>query len=308
MSGNRAQPSAAHPQTRANKLYQFSLAHPILVPLALLFIAVIFRILDIVVFRLDEVWGEAILHKALGFALVVLYLWAAGKSIAEIGLHGRLAGKAMLIAAIGTTAILIIGFGLQLAVSRGAGKQPMLIVAAIDSKEGVSGGLLFALFLIVGNVVNSSMEDGLFRGVMLRHFRVRLSPWQANLLQAALFAAWHLVRPVKHLLIGETTLASAAAEGATILLGSGITGFAWGYMYLKTDNLWAPWLAHVINNSALNLLHIRTVDGLDTDTAVLYGVIAFGYLALLVWTRFWTKRLQMPQVSPWGVPTQAEKL
>ena len=47
---------------------------PIFVSLALLAIALLFRLIDIFVLRLDERLGEIILSKVLGFALVVLWL------------------------------------------------------------------------------------------------------------------------------------------------------------------------------------------------------------------------------------------
>ena len=143
------------------------------------------------------------------------------------------------------------------------------------------------------------MEEGLFRGVMLTHFRVRLSPWQSNLLQAVVFGLWHLAWPAKRLVAGQTDLAAAASQATIIVLGATISGLLYGYLYLKTDSLWAPWLAHTINNSTFNLLHIRTVEGLDADIGALYALVAIGYLALLLWTKVWAERLRMPELRPW---------
>jgi len=275
-------------------------------PFALLFIAVILRIVDVFLLGLAEALGEAFLHKALGFVLVLLYLWAVGQSLAAIGLHSRLAGRAMFIGASGTVIIFVIGFGLQLTLSRAAGTQPALVAAAIDPQTGLTGGLGFAVLLLVGNLVNSFMEEGLFRGVMLTHFRVRLSPWQANLLQAVVFGLWHLAWPIKRLVAGQTDLSTAVSQATIIVLGSTISGLVYGYLYLKTDSLWAPWLAHTINNSTLNLLHIRTIEGLYVDTGVLYGVVAIGYAALLLWTKLWVERLQMPELRPWNASSGNE--
>jgi membrane protease YdiL (CAAX protease family) len=299
MSTRDQQALASDSGRRADELYRLSLTHPILVPFALLFIAVIFRIVDVFLLGLAEALGEAFLHKALGFVLVLVYLWAVGQSLGVIGLHGRLAGKAMFIGASGMALIFIVGFGLQLTLLRAAGRQPALVVAAIDPQTGLTGGLAFALLLLVGNLVNSLMEEGLFRGVMLTHFRVRLSPWQANLLQAVVFGLWHLAWPVKRLVAGQTDLATAASQATVIVLGSTISGLVYGYLYLKTDSLWAPWLAHTINNSTFNLLHIRTIEGLDADIGALYGLVAIGYAVLLLWTKLWAERLQMPELRPW---------
>lgn len=169
-------------------LYEQSMKHTILLPLILLLIAVIFKILDVFVLRLDELLGEIILSKSIGFLLVVIYLWAVGKSVTAIGLHSKSVGKALIIGTTGVAFVLLVSYGLQFSVLIGAGKEPTLVLTAIDPKTGMMGSLSFALFLVVGNFINSFMEEGLFRGVMLRHFRASLSFWRANFLQAALFA------------------------------------------------------------------------------------------------------------------------
>jgi CAAX protease family protein len=286
----------------SNHLYRLSLARPILVPLALLAVAVLFRLVDILVLPIAAATGEAILHKALGFVLVLAYLWAVGQPMAAIGLHGRLVGKAILIGAAGMILVLIVAFGVQWGVLRAAGQQVALAIVAIDSKTGLAReGVGFALYLFVGNLVNSFMEEGLFRGVMLTHFRLRLSPWRANLLQGVLFGLWHLVWPIWRLMNGQADLAAAAFEGAFILVGSTISGLTYGYLFLKTDSLWTSWVAHTLNNTTLNLLHFRTAAGLDADIGVLYPVLAAACLAMLLWAKVWAKRLRMPDLRPWGV-------
>jgi membrane protease YdiL (CAAX protease family) len=199
--------------TEGNGLYRLSIARPFLVPLVLLALALALRIIDVGLLRLDEKWGEAILHKDLGFGLVLLYLWLAGRPVREIGLHGRQVVKAMLISASGISLLMAAAYGLQWIILRLGGEQAAITLSAIDPKEGKSGGLAFALWLVLGNLVNSFMEEGLFRGVMMRHFARRMSPWKANWLQALIFAAWHLVGPAKHFLLGKTDLAGAVVEG-----------------------------------------------------------------------------------------------
>jgi membrane protease YdiL (CAAX protease family) len=288
-------------EASSSRLYQLSLSRPILVSLVLLAIAVLLRIVDIFLLPIAEATGEAILHKALGLALVVAYVWAAGPRLAAIGLHGRWVGKAAFIGASGPVIILILGFGLQWAVSHAADEQAALVVAAVDYTTGLAKpGLGFALWLLLGNVVNSSMEEGLFRGIMLPHFRRRLSPWQANILQAVIFGLWHLAWPIQHWMAGRIDLATAVSQAVPWVLGATISGLAYGYLFLKTDSLWAPWTMHTVNNTLLNLVHIRTAEGLDANTGILYAMVAVGYLASLLWTKVWAKRLRMPELGPWG--------
>ena len=274
--------------------------HVIFSPLILFIIAVIFKILDVFVWRLDEALGEIIVSKTIGFLLVVLYLWALGKSLKAIGLHGKSVGKALIIGAVGVLLILFVSYGLQYGVLVGTDKEPSFVITAIDPKAGVTGGLYFALFLVLGNFINSFMEEGLFRGVMLRHFRASLSFWRANFLQAALFALWHLNWPIKQYMTGEADLGGAISASIIMLIATGICGFAMGYLYLKTDSLWAPWLAHTINNSVQNLVHIQTIDGLDSDMMVFQIALTLGLVAVLPLYRAFARRYRMPEVRPWG--------
>jgi membrane protease YdiL (CAAX protease family) len=200
---------------------------------------------------------------------------------------------------------LLLAFGVQWGLLWAGGEPAALAVAAIDNKTGLArAGWGFALWLFLGNVVNSFMEEGLFRGIMLTHFRRRLSPWRANLLQGVLFGLWHLAWPIWRLVYGHADLPAVLSESVLIFAGSTISGLAYGYLFLKTDNLWAPWIAHTINNTTLNLLHIRTAAGLDADTVLLYPLLGIGYLGLLVWTKVWARWLRMPALKPWGVSSE----
>jgi membrane protease YdiL (CAAX protease family) len=292
-------PAGMNRSPPAQNRYEWSLRHTILIPFILFIIAAIFKTLDVFVFRLDELLGEIIVSKSLGFLLVLAYLWFVGKSVTAIGLHGRSVVKALIIGATGIILILLVSYGLQFGILFGGGKEPSLVFVAIDPTAGVTGGLSFALFLLVGNFINSFMEEGLFRGVMLRHLRVSLSFWRANFLQAAFFAIWHLNWPIKQFMTGQLDLGGAAFQSIMMLIATGIYGFAMGYLYLKTDNLWAPWLMHTINNTVQNMVHIRTIDGLDSDVMVFKITLTVSFIAIIPFFRALAKRFQMPEVKPW---------
>jgi hypothetical protein len=79
--------------------HQLPARWPVLAPLILLGMALLLRLLDIFVLRLDERLGEIILSKSLGFALVVGYTWWVGQRMTAIGLHIRNLGLALAIGA-----------------------------------------------------------------------------------------------------------------------------------------------------------------------------------------------------------------
>jgi membrane protease YdiL (CAAX protease family) len=286
---------------RELQLYRISQQHPFIVPISLLLIAFVFRIIDIFVLGLDELLGEIILSKLLGFLLVLGYIWAVGKTITSIGLHRRDINEVLLIGGVGTSVIFVAAFGLQYVALGGTDQSPGIVFVAIDPKTGLEGGVLFTMFLLLGNVVNSFMEEGLFRGVMLPHFMRSLSFRWANLLQAALFGLWHAVWPVKSLITGDLTMGAAVTEAVSLVLTTTVAGLVFGYLFYKTGSLWAPWLAHTIHNSALNLVHIRTVDGLDADMGVLIPVLVVGYVLLVGWTMLLTRYFDLAPLEPWGI-------
>jgi len=287
----------------SSALQHLSLQHPIRVSLMLLLIALAFRIMDIFVLRLDERWGEIILSKFLGFALVLAYLWAVRRGVKDIGLHSDLLGKSVLIAAFVTMVTLVSAYAAEWVYLTASGAQPSFALAArghtIDPELGMQGGLLFGMWLIIGNFVNSFMEEGLFRGVMIPHFRTRLSFWQANFLQALLFGLWHLVWPIKYFVTGQMDASTATMSGITYVIAAGINGLVWGYLYLKTNNLWAPWVAHTMTNSTLNLLHTVTAEGFDPGLMVRGTAMGVVFLLSMLVIRSMAERFQMPEARAW---------
>jgi len=139
----------------------------------------VLRIIEMFYFRLDEVWGEVFVSKLLGFLIIIGYLWLAKRKIRDIGLHSDNFLQSISIVIVVMTITLAFGYFAEWIYLARRGLQPSFIIAPIsnslDSELAIQGGFLFGLWLIFGNLMNSLMEEGLFRGVMITHFRVRLS-------------------------------------------------------------------------------------------------------------------------------------
>jgi hypothetical protein len=54
----------------------FAPNHPFLVLFFITLICFVLSKIDIFILRIDELWGEIIISKALGFFIIVLYLWS----------------------------------------------------------------------------------------------------------------------------------------------------------------------------------------------------------------------------------------
>lgn len=283
-------------------LLRFSLDRPVLVMLSLYLIAWIIKIFDTFVFRLDELIGEAILTKALGFILVAAYVWIASRKLSDIGFRARNLGATLLIAIVGFGLIYALAFSSQLLILRASGEKADLAFSAVDPRTGMSGGLFFGLWLVFTNIVNSAMEEGLFRGTMLRHFLVRYTKWGAIFLQAGLFSLWHLSWPLRHLLDGQVPLGEVAFEAFALVLSTLISGVVYGYFYYRTNNLWGPFIAHMINNSIFNVLFIRTTTGMRSGLEFIPFALIFliSHLLMIPVIALVANRIKLSEVKPWG--------
>jgi membrane protease YdiL (CAAX protease family) len=295
--------------SKQNRLLGISLDRPVLVMLSLYIITWIIKILDTFVFRLDEIIGEAILTKALGFVLVAAYVWMARRKLSDIGFRSRNLGIALLITLVGFCLIYALAFTSQLVILKASGEEADIVFSAVDPRTGLSGGLFFGLWLVFTNLVNSAMEEGLFRGVMLRHFLVRYAKWGAIFLQAALFSFWHLSWPLRHLLDGQVSLGEVAFEAFGLLLSTLISGVVYGYFYYKTNNLWGPFVAHMINNSIFNVLFIRTTTGVQSGLEFIPFALIFliGHLLMIPIIAVVANRIETSEVKPWGDFTRSEE-
>jgi membrane protease YdiL (CAAX protease family) len=281
-------------------IQDFTLSKPILMCFILFSIALVFRWVDTFVFRLDELLGELILTKSLGFGMVLLFVWAAGRRVKDIGLHSRMLGLSLLVGVLSTAVGFVFGYGLDFLIAVQQGVEPALQLGAIDPKMGVTGGFLFALWLLFGNFVNSFMEEGLFRGVMARLGRLKFNFWGTNLFTAFMFAIWHLPWVLKYYQLGEIETGGEIAMSIVYnSVPQFLIGLVYGYLYLKTNSLWAPWIAHTISNSIGNFLHIITNEGLDTNLPLRMMVYLVVMFFSLIWVKRVAERNQIEEVKPW---------
>lgn len=283
-----------------NTIKRFTFQKPILAGILLMLVALVFRLTDIFILRLDERLGEIILSKSLGFLLVLWFIWAIGKKPASIGLHGKRLSEGLLIGVVITVLPFIVAYAVEWIVLAQMGQEPRLLFSAIDPKAGVTGGLIFALWLVLGNFINSFMEEGLFRGVMLNLNRMRLSLVKSNWLQALLFGAWHLVWVVRWYQTGIVSTPGEISMGIVAnFLPQICLGLVWGYAYLKTNNLWTAWLAHTLTNTTLNLLHVATLDAMNPGMSIRMTTFSIVSLFMMFLIRYMCDRRNMPELNVW---------
>ena len=285
-----------------NFIKRSTFQRPILTGIVLMLIALIFRLTDIFILRLDERLGEIILSKTLGFLLALIFVWVIGRKPSSIGFHGRRLGESLVLGVAITVLPFSVAYAVEWIVLGQMGQGPSLLFAAIDPKAGVTGGLLFALWLVVGNFINSFMEEGLFRGVMLNLNRMRLSFGRSIWLQAVLFGTWHLVWVVKWYQTGVISTPSEIGMGFVAnFLPQICLGLVWGYAYLKTDNLWTAWIAHTLTNTTLNLLHVTTIDAMDPGMSIRMTAFSIVSLFMMFLIRYISNQRNLPELTVWEI-------
>jgi len=262
------------------KLRELSLSKPLEVGIALISLAMIFKLMDIFVFRLDELLGEIILSKAIGFFIVILFVKIIGDKMSDIGFNLNNKWSIFTIGGFMTISLLILGYTVELLIS--ASDSPQLLVAGIDPKAGVRGGIAFAVFLLFGNVVNCFMEEGLFRGILIPMLNHKYSLRMTIILQGILFGLWHIPWAFKWYISGMVSGTSGFIMALVInSIPMILMGIIFGVMYYYTDSIWTPWISHFLINSILNLVHININGALDQGLIIRMAVFQTAFLILI---------------------------
>ncbi len=262
------------------KLRELSLSKPLIVGIGLICLAMIFRLMDIFVFRLDEVLGEIILSKVIGFIIVILFVKIIGNKMSDIGFNFNNRWSILIIGGVMTIGLMILGYTVEFLIF--SSDSPQLLVAAIDPKAGVTGGISFAFFLLLGNVVNCFMEEGLFRGILIPMLNRKYSVRMTIILQGILFGVWHIPWAFKWYISGLVSGTSGFIMALVInSIPMILMGIVFGIMFYYTNSIWTPWISHFLINSILNLVHININGALDQGLTIRMAVFQATFMILI---------------------------
>ena len=273
---------------------------PVAISLAFFFAIVALRSLDLLVLRVDAWPDPTIVSKALGLLLVVWYVRSLRYHVSSLGLHTRNAAYAVCVGGLTLLAIFASLYAIEFQLLRGDGETPRVVLGIVDQQTGVIvAGTAFLSVYFAGQVLNAFTEECIFRGILLPQFMRRMPFWKANLAQASLFAVAHLVWPMSSWALGRATLSEALSEAGMLLVFTAVGGLIFGYLYYRTNNLWTPLLAHLIDNSVWLFVHIETSTRLNAESDVaIFGRAGFLSLVLVAWIV--AKASRIPPLQPWG--------
>jgi hypothetical protein len=137
----------------------------------------------------------------------------------------------------------------------------------------IAAGASFILLTLIGLLIQTAMEEVLFRGLLLQAaYRLTGYVWIAITAQAVIFAILH---------IGNLQAWHGNPLGLIPYL---ITALAWGWLAWRTGSLLIPWMLHFANNASNALLVGTKGDVLHSvgPFAIDPPTIAVGALATLM--------------------------
>lgn len=159
-----------------------------------------------------------------------------------------------------------------------------------------NGGYTFIqiiFFVLIGNLINTLMEEGLFRGLILQAFITKLPFFPANIIQASLFGLWHIPWILKDYLTGKIEFGAMISNSLLYFALSGVMGLIMGYMYYRTKNLWTPIAWHFIWNCTMNLFILKSFnisDSLNQNAEVIFWITFLVYSVLSVFITFFSDK------------------
>lgn len=126
---------------------------------------------------------------------------------------------------------------------------PEQMSGATESVSELSGGLPFALAVLLICVTPAIFEEMAFRGGLFSCFRGFKSPWPAILISAVVFGAFH--------------------GSFWRFVPTAMLGIAMGYLLAETDNMFYNMLFHLINNALPMLLLQLTFSQMESAESMI---------------------------------------
>ncbi|RMW96964.1 CPBP family intramembrane metalloprotease [Allofranklinella schreckenbergeri] len=244
------------------------------------------RLGEYFVLRTDQTfWTEAFVHKLAGIALLFSALHYFRLRTADIGWPRRGIARGMAMGAGFGAALYAAVYTLEMLWLAAQGEAPALEVYvsaySVHGNIGRQTAWIFFLICALGNVINVTMEEGVFRGLFPRLLQARYRFLPAAVFSALLFGVWHAVAPLRAWSDGEMTAMAAALQALLLVFTTALIGFKFALLTRLTGNLYFAMGDHFANNFIINILHMTTRSGTDEWLGIRIAV-AQGISFLLV--------------------------
>ena len=228
----------------------------------------LFRLFEYFVLRTDSsVIGEAIFHKLMGIALLIILAHLYKYKAAEIGFSLNKCGIRFAAGLLFGILCFAIAYFVESLIAKASGSYAGLkfyvTSYSVNGNLGNQTGLLFFALCILGNIINVVMEEGVFRGLFIRRLQEKFSWSLAAIISAVLFGFWHGVAPVRSFIDGESSVFGLCMNCLILILSSAVVGYKYGLIAKITGSNFMAMGDHFVNNTLINILHVLSENGAD---------------------------------------------
>lgn len=228
----------------------------------------VFRIFEYFFLHTDRTLiGEAIVHKLIGIAIMLIAMKQLQLTLMEIGYTKENVWKNLLKGLAFGVSMFIIAYAAEIVMVVLQGKfdslQIYVSTYAVDRNVGNQTAVIFFLICIMGNIINVLMEEGIFRGLFMKVLEDKYSFIISAIITSCLFGLWHMVGPVRNYCEGISSMGGMIANIIMLVVTSGLVGFKFTLLTKMTGNLYMAMGDHFVNNTIVNLLHVVSDTGAD---------------------------------------------
>ncbi len=278
------------------KPIQKHLVPPFLLAIVFFIIALIFRIIDIFILQLHMTPFSIISSKVIPLIILLGYVWIVYRRFNVVGIHYHFLISNLVLGFLVYLAYYLLPFLAEFYIELGLGLEPLLQLAFYPTP--------YIMYFFIFYIINSFMEEGVFRGLMMRCFMTKYNVNVANGIQAVFFGFWHIVWPINYLINGWMDPITAGWFSVYYVVSSFGFGIVTGYMFQKTRSLTGPIVLHTLWNFTIFMSVITY--GVPPGWAVnifLYGtMLAVEYIGLAITfliIKEFSRQRKLPELTPW---------
>ncbi|MDE6281008.1 MAG: CPBP family intramembrane metalloprotease [Oscillospiraceae bacterium] len=263
--------------------------HPILGCVVIFSICGLARLIEYFVIRTDETLiSENFLHKAFGIMVLAVVLYLLHSSWQSIGfVKNEIASGMIKGLALGGSCF-VIAYSVECLILYWINQNVSLSFYisgfSLVGETAKHNSILFLALCIVFNIINVWMEEGVFRGLLMKILAERLSFTSAVLFIAFLFGIWHWVMPLRDYMEENISLANLLIMGIGYIILAGIMSIKWSLLYRITGTLWMGLGDHLFNNVIVtNLLHVvsnHEADSMQIVRILIGQILSFSIVML----------------------------
>jgi hypothetical protein len=257
-----------------------------------------FRLMDSFLIRTDQgPVGELFTHKIIGIILLITVVFLLRLKWADIGFKWNLFPSGILVGIAIAAPAYIIAYVIEIIIATLQGKSPSLQFYVtsynITGNTALNGGILIVFVSIIGNIINVTMENSIFSGIMISVAEKRHSFLIANgFYSSFLFGLWHSIMPLRNYADGDQSLIGAVFSALLLFGSSFLFSVQLGMQFKqRSSSLWDGMVVHFINNVTINFFHIVFSDGTDSNPAMRIAIAqTIMFTIVVVRWYFWRKK------------------